>query len=161
MYKHLMAAALVLGVVFVAADARAHCQVPCGIYGDELRSQLLREHALTLEKSMKEIVRLSAETPVNYNQVVRWVNNKDRHADEITQIVTEYFLAQRVKPIADTKDEAGRKANEQVVLLHKMIVSAMKAKQTTDLAHVKDLREQLSAFNRSYFGKDLEEHDHH
>ena len=28
----------------------AHCEIPCGIYDDQLRLQLMREHVMTIEK---------------------------------------------------------------------------------------------------------------
>ena len=51
----------------------AHCEIPCGIYGDSVRIQLLYEHISTIEKSIQQINSLSAEGEKNYNQLVRWV----------------------------------------------------------------------------------------
>ena len=39
-----------------------------------------------------------------------------------------------------------------------MLVHAMKAKQTTDQAHVKKLRELIDAFAKAYFSKEDLEH---
>ena len=35
---------LALTMTFVPVPAEAHCQIPCGIYGDEMRFQMLEEH---------------------------------------------------------------------------------------------------------------------
>ncbi|MFA6110016.1 MAG: superoxide dismutase [Ni], partial [Candidatus Latescibacterota bacterium] len=127
--------ALVLTYAF-APQAGAHCQIPCGIFDDETRFSAMKEHVTTIEKSMKQITELSAATPPNYNQIVRWVNNKDQHADELSEIVTYYFMAQRVKAPADSADQA---ATAQYVrwltLLHGILVHAMKAKQTVEPDH--------------------------
>jgi nickel superoxide dismutase len=151
-------AVTVLAIVGWVSLAGAHCEIPCGIYNDEMRIQMLKEHIETIEKSMKQIVELSAATPMNTNQVVRWVNNKDKHADEIQHIVTQYFMTQRVKP-ADMKDQAYLK---KLTLLHAMLFQAMRAKQTTDLQHVEKLRTLVDEFHEAYFGeaekKHLEEH---
>jgi len=88
-----------------ATPAAAHCQIPCGIYDDELRVQLIEEHITTVEKSMNQIVALGKASPVDYNQLVRWVNNKEEHAQKIQDIVTAYFMAQRIKPPKDHSDE--------------------------------------------------------
>jgi nickel superoxide dismutase len=122
----------------------AHCQIPCGIYDDELRAKLIAEHITTIEKSMNQIVELSKQAPLNYNQLVRWINNKEEHATEIQTIVSEYFLTQRIKP--EDKDYEKR-----LKVLHAMLVSAMKCKQTTDLANVEALRTQLKEFSDLYF----------
>jgi len=136
--------------------ALAHCQIPCGIYNDPVRLTLLDEHITTIEKSMKQIEELSQEAKPNWNQIVRWVVNKETHADELTEIVTFYFMAQRVKP-ADPRDKAAHaKYLREITLLHQMVVHAMKAKQTTDLEHCEALRSLVDQFRASYLG----EHEH-
>jgi nickel superoxide dismutase len=128
----------------------SHCQIPCGIFGDDLRFSLLSEHLMTIEKSMNMINELSSTAPdENTNQIVRWVNNKENHADEFTEIVTAYFLAQRVKP-TDENDAAYTK---KLVLLHKMIVGAMKCKQTTDVANVESVEKLVEDFYKLYTAK--------
>ena len=131
-------------VIFIS-DLGAHCQIPCGIYDDQLRTSLIAEHATTVEKSMKQIIELGKANPVNYNQLVRWVSNKESHATQIQDIVSEYFMAQRLKP--DQKQYA-----EKLTILHKMLLAAMKCKQTTDVSHVNDLRALLKDFEALYFG---------
>ena len=128
-----------------------HCEIPCGIYGDSMRIQLLYEHITTIEKSMNQINTLSQDEEINYNQLVRWVINKEEHATEIQTIVSQYFLHQRIK-IADISDkEAWDKYTRQLSLLHQLQVYAMKAKQNTDLVFVEKLRETLHNFEHSYF----------
>ncbi|KAA3606327.1 MAG: superoxide dismutase [Calditrichaeota bacterium] len=141
----------VLISAFAISQAFAHCQIPCGIYDDEVRISLMREHVKTIEKGMNQILELSAKDAKNYNQIVRWVSNKDEHADELEKIVTEYFLAQRIKPSDSSKKEAHAKYLEKITMLHEMIVYSMKAKQTTDLANVKKLNSLIDSFEKAYF----------
>ena len=128
----------------LAASAGAHCQIPCGIYDDTARIAEIKEHVTTIEKSMNEITKLSAETPQNSNQLVRWVNNKEAHADKLTDIVTYYFLAQRIKPDTENYDA-------KLKTLHGMMIAAMKAKQTVDLEQVEKLRALIAVFETLYF----------
>ncbi len=130
--------------------AHSHCEIPCGIYGDDLRIQMIEEHITTIEKSMNMISELSKEKDKNYNQIVRWVTNKDQHAGEIQQIVSQYFMTQRVKPADKTADGYSTYV-EQLTLLHRMLVYAMKSKQTTDLANVEKLRSLVADFKTLYF----------
>jgi len=132
-------------VALGAATVGAHCEIPCGIYDDQLRADLIAEHATTIEKSMKKIVELSKQNPVNYNQLVRWVSNKEKHASEIQHLVTQYFMTQRLKPDA-------KKYSEKLAVLHKMLIYAMKSKQSTDVANVSTLRSLLKEFEILYFG---------
>ena len=143
--------ATTLMLLVSAPIASAHCQIPCGIYSDEMRFDIIEEHTKTIEKSMNEIVELSAENSVNYNQMVRWVSNKERHAQEVQDIVNRYFLTQRVKAESEADEEAYAGYVKHVTLLHQMLVAAMKCKQTTDLAHVAKLRELTAAYKAHYF----------
>jgi nickel superoxide dismutase len=141
---------MLMSMVF-SLSAHAHCQIPCGIYGDEMRFEMLEEDIRTVEKSMKQIVALSRAGDRNYNQIVRWVNNKDEHAARIQEIVQRYFMAQRLKPVGKEKTDAYRKYVEKLALLHQMLFYAMKAKQSTDLDYVEKLRSALGRFRKAYF----------
>ena len=137
--------AVLLPLSFSISTASAHCEIPCGIYDDQLRTQLIAEHATTIEKSMKQVTALNKATPTNTNQLVRWVSNKESHATEIQQIVSQYFMTQRIKP-------GQEKYSEKLILLHKMLIAAMKCKQTTDFSNVNALRAHLKEFEMLYFG---------
>jgi nickel superoxide dismutase len=154
--KRFVLATLTLAVTLtVAASAGAHCQIPCGIYDDELRVRLIEEHITTVEKSMNQIISLSAAETVDYNQLVRWVDNKEKHAQEIQDIVTAYFMAQRIKPPKDHGDEpAVNEYLHKLALLHQIQVHAMKAKQSTDLEQIETLRELVTKFRKAYFGEE-------
>jgi nickel superoxide dismutase len=146
MNKNCFQALLVLSTVFfVFSYASAHCEIPCGIYDDQMRVKTINEHITTIEKSMRQIIDLSAQKPTNHNQISRWVMNKENHANELQHIVTQYFMTQRIK--FDTE-----KYTEKLTLLHKLLVYAMKCKQTTDVSHVATLRSVLKEFQSLYFG---------
>ncbi|MBN1465203.1 superoxide dismutase [candidate division KSB1 bacterium] len=160
-YLFLFAAMFTIGFSTVAF---AHCEIPCGIYTDKMRFEMWEEQIATVEKSMKQIVELSKAGEKNYNQIVRWVVNKDEHADDIREIAVQYFLAQRIVPVADPTDQAAvEKYNKSLEVLHHIIVHAMKAKQTTDLQHVDKLRELVKQFYKLYFNEEMQEHleEHH
>jgi len=158
-----VAVAAVSGVLFVALTTRGHCQIPCGIYDDPLRFKMLEEHFRTIEKSMNEITALSKEPGKNANQLTRWIINKEAHADEAADIVTAYFLQQRIKPVAWPGEDGWDRYVNQLVLCHKMLVEIMKAKQTTDLEHVERLGKLLVDFRTAFMGadaKDAPDHEH-
>ena len=142
---------LALTMALVPAPVEAHCQIPCGIYGDEMRFQMLEEHITTIEKSMKLIGELSADPGKNANQLTRWVMNKENHADEMASIVTKYFLQQRLK-LDDPKWAA------KVKPCHEILFYSMKAKQTTDQANVEKLRAAVAALKTVYFTKTQAQH---
>ena len=138
-----------IAVLFIAATStvNAHCQVPCGIYDDQMRIHMMEEHVTTIEKAMKQIA-----ANENQNQTVRWIMNKEKHADELTDIVTYYFMAQRIKPDMDHYED-------HLQTLHQIMIYSMKSKQTTDLANVEKLKGLIHSFEHSYLGED-HDHDH-
>ncbi len=117
----------------------SHCQIPCGIYDDYARVQSMLEDAATIEKSAKLIAELAGKsTAQDHNQMVRWVMNKESHAQKIISTISDYFLTQRVKP--SQKDYV-----ERLKKHHAVIVAAMKAKQNADIKYSKLLKKSILA----------------
>jgi len=148
----------VLVLAVAARGAMAHCEIPCGIYDDGMRITMLREHIDTVEKSMKMITELSSDKMIggagpdralNYNQLIRWTNNKDEHAEEIQHIVWQYFMTQRVKPAAEGAERDVYL--KQLEILHRLLIEAMKSKQTLDHAHIEKMRALVDQFEKLYF----------
>jgi nickel superoxide dismutase len=133
-------------IMLITAGAHAHCEIPCGIYDDALRVKLIREHITTIEKSMNQILALQEEEKPNWNQLVRWVVNKEHHADQLQDIVTQYFMTQRIKP--GMKDYGTMLAQ-----LHEMLVYSMKCKQTVDLSNIEKLNDLVQDFEKLYFAE--------
>ena len=131
-------------LIIFTVIASAHCEIPCGIYDDELRIKMISEHIATFEKSMNQIMKIEKEKHHNSNQFIRWVTNKEHHANEIQGIVTQYFMTQRIKPDAKNYEK-------KLALLHQMLINSMKCKQTTDLGHVNTLRKLVKDFKTLYF----------
>ena len=144
-----------LGIVaclVMGSMAYAESELPSGIHNDALRAHLIDEHITAIEESMQQIVELSKDEDRNMNQIVRWIENKEEHANKLQEIVTQYFMTQRVTPVAKKDSYAYSKYVRQTLALHQMLVSAMKAKQTTDLEHVETLRSLGAEFRTLYFG---------
>jgi nickel superoxide dismutase len=131
-------------VLVLPQPAHAHCQIPCGIYDDHARVQSMLEDAATVEKSAKLIAELADKSGAQpQNQLVRWVMNKEKHAEKIISTISDYFLTQRVKP--SQKDYA-----ERLIKHHAVIIAAMKAKQNADVKYAKNLKESIEALSSYY-----------
>ncbi|WP_339909719.1 superoxide dismutase [Ni] [Symmachiella dynata] len=128
--------------------ADAHCQVPCGIYGDQTRFEQMLEDFRTISKAMTQINELSEKSDAqSKNQLVRWINTKEEHASKTQKIMAEYFFAQRIK----SDNEAYVK---QLKAAHNIIVTAMKCKQTVDPKVAESLEKAIYDFYRVYEGKE-------
>lgn len=133
-----------VSTLLLAQFANAHCQIPCGIYDDYARVQAMLEDVTTLEKSVTMINELVGKTDAqSSNQMVRWVMNKEDHAQKIIDTISNYFLTQRVKD--EQEDYAARLAKH-----HAVIVAAMKVKQNTEQSYVQTLKADVEALKAYY-----------
>lgn len=152
MKTYLTLAAIAGTLSFSAApQVIAHCEVPCGIYSDNTVLTDLHTHQSTIAKAMTQINELSKEPGKNANQLTRWIMNKEDHATKIQDTMMQYFLAQRIK-LAEM--ESNKEAYlKKVTLAHKIIVLAMKCKQTTEAESAKQLHDAIDAFTKAYLKK--------
>ena len=142
----------------ISGSLYGHCQVPCGIYDDAVRVVQIEEDIATIRKAMSMIKGLSGKSDAqSINQMIRWVNTKESHADKIQETVSSYFLAQRIKP--KKKGAAGRqKYVNQTLLLQQLIVAAMKCKQNVDQSRCEAASDLVVEFSVSYFDEHGMEH---
>ena len=136
--------------------AMAHCQVPCGIYGDQLRFEQMLEDEHTIAKAQAQINEMTDGeiTAQKVNQMARWVAAKEDHATKIQNTIAAYFMAQRIK--ADNKDYV-----KQLTAAHAVMVAAMKCKQSADPDTAKALEKAIFDLYRAYEGKEPAfEHKH-
>jgi nickel superoxide dismutase len=140
----------------VASIGFAHCQVPCGIYGDQMRFEQMLEDEQTISKAQLQINELTTGEvdAQSVNQLARWVATKEEHATKIQQTIAAYFLAQRIK--ADNPAYV-----KQLTAAHTVIVNAMKCKQSADPETAKALEKSIFDLYRAYEGKEPDfEHSH-
>ena len=154
---------IILTASFISGTLWAHCQVPCGIYDDANRIIQIREHIRTIEKAMSEIRSLSRnEDFQSKNQTIRWISTKEDHAQKIQTIVAEYFLTQRIKS-KNESDNGYKNYVKHSILLHQILVSAMKCKQTVDSDHPIRILQLVNDFVDVYFDEKGRAHlnEHH
>lgn len=53
---------ILASVMVFASIVYSHCQVPCGIYDDPVRFDMIAENITTIEKSMKQITDFRKKT---------------------------------------------------------------------------------------------------
>ncbi len=152
--KFVLAGFIFLCLTLILTRVYAHCQIPCGIYDDKARFAMISENAKTIEKSINQIIELSGQKDKDYNQIVRWVQNKEKHADDNSRVITYYFMAQRIKPVDKAQTVEYTDYTKRITLLHRMLISNMKCRQSTELSNVRQLRELLEEFRIAYFGSE-------
>ena len=143
---------LIITILFFSNTIFAHCQVPCGIYDDVLRILQIKEDFNTINKAMDKIRELSQYSDeTSHNQLTRWVIAKEDHASNIQKIISEYFLTQRIK-------ETNQKYIEQTTILQRILVTAMKCKQSLEKDNVNKGLNLVTSFSEVYFDSHGLEH---
>ena len=136
---------LVLVVTLLSTNwLSAHCQVPCGVYGDSARFTQMLEDQTTIAKAIAQINDLvDKKDGVSANQLSRWVSTKEDHANKIQKIIAEYFLTQRIKSTSEKYEDLLKGA-------HSVMVAAMKCKQGTDPTSADALKSSIENFQAVY-----------
>lgn len=132
-------------IIYMGGEALyAHCQIPCGIYDDHARVMMMLEDAATIDKSIDEMGKLAGKGDIqSQNQMVRWVVNKEKHAENIISSISDYFLTQRVKQSQEDYEK-------RLVEHHRVIVSSMKVKQEAKKKNVDELKKNIEALVKYY-----------
>ena len=142
--RYPVAALAALLLSLSATSVQSHCQIPCGIYDDNARVVSMLEDVATIRKAVAQIADLAGKTdPQSQNQLVRWVVNKEQHAQRIIATIGDYFLTQRVKAKQEDYTERLRKH-------HAVIVAAMRAKQNANAEVVAELESAVEALAPYY-----------
>lgn len=121
----------------------AHCQLPCGIYHDDLRFAMLDEDIETINKAITEIKNNSDGSAEDNNQLVRAVNLKDEYADEIAHTMSFYFLQQRI-----TSEH--KNFTELLNSSYKILQFSAKIKSSLDGTLVEKLSQEIANFKKLY-----------
>lgn len=126
--------------LFFKAAVFAHCQMPCGIYHDQMIYDKVDEFHETMFKGISALKHNSFSSLEDKNQFIRWVNLKEKMCDETALILTEYFLQQKVKPGTDEDTQ------EMVHVLHNLLFLLVQIKQNVDLDIVKQFGKEWEHF---------------
>ena len=135
-----------------------HCEVPCGIYSDQMRFEQMLEDTATIAKSIDNIAQVTESmkngsmTAKDVNQAARWVSTKESHATNTQHIIAQYFLTQRIK--ADNKAY-----QKQLATAHAVMVGAMKCKQDANPETAKALQKAIYDLYHAYEGKEPKFHE--
>jgi nickel superoxide dismutase len=121
----------------------AHCQMPCGIYHDEMVFNQVDQYIETMYKGITELNTIKFSNPKERNNFTRWVLLKETASDEMANLITQYFLQQKIKP--DEPDTAKR-----LVSAHKMLFELTAIKQNVDLKMIETFADEWENFKQMF-----------
>lgn len=121
------------------SNLSAHCQMPCGIYHDDMVYDQIDQYVETVYKGITVLNESKFTTPKERNEFVRWVNEKETSSNEAANLITVYFLQQKIKPGEDD-------TVKRITSAHKLLFLLVAIKQNTDLEYVKQFNEEWEKF---------------
>lgn len=120
-----------------------HCQMPCGIYHDDNVYGQIDQYIETMYKAVSEINANKFETVKEKSQFVRWVYQKEKQSSEAADLITTYFLQQKIKP---GEDDTSVKS----IAAQKLLFLMVQIKQSTDIKLVNDFKEEWDKFKHLF-----------
>ena len=133
---------LTMGIVStlsLSSLINAHCQMPCGIYHDDMVYDQIDQYTETMYKGVSVLNDSKFATVKDRNEFVRWVMEKESASDEVASILTKYFLQQKIKPgEPDT--------TKRIVAVHKLLFLLVAIKQNASLEFVKEFTKEWDQF---------------
>lgn len=129
--------------IFHVSSLGAHCQMPCGIYHDEMVFNQIDQYIETMFKGVTELKNSKFSNPLERNNFTRWVLLKETASNEMANLITEYFLQQKIKP--GEPDTVKR-----LVSAHKMLFELTAIKQNVDLKMIEDFADEWENFKQMF-----------
>ena len=143
MNKMLTTIGSMIALAFLKMDLNAHCQLPCGIYHDEMVFDQIDQYAETMYKGISVLNQIKVNNIHDQNEVIRWVLEKEKESNDIASLITVYFLQQKIKP--SEPDTPKRLASA-----HKLLFLLVAIKQNTDLKFVIQFTDEWETFKNMF-----------
>lgn len=136
--------------ILAHGNLMAHCQLPCGIYHDEMVFEEIDQYVETTYKAISVMLENKFDTVVDKNQFIRWTMEKEESSNLVARRLMEYFLQQKIKPGNDPETTA------KVAAVHRLLFGLVQIKQNVDLSLVKKFGEEWEQFKLLFHSKDYE-----
>jgi nickel superoxide dismutase len=139
--KHMKRIALLATTLMLLSQSNlsAHCQMPCGIYHDDMVYDQIDQFVETVYKGISVLNESKFATVKDRNEFARWVAEKESSCCETANLITVYFLQQKIKPGEDD-------TVKRLTSAHKLLFLLVAIKQNPDLEYVKQFNEEWEKF---------------
>lgn len=130
---------LLIAIVCCQTQLHAHCQMPCGVYHDDMVYDQIDQYAETMFKAVNVLTHSKFQTVEEKNEFMRWIYQKEVQSNAAAELICTYFLMQKIKPgETDTV--------KRLVSAHKLLFLIVGIKQNVDNSFVQDFLEEWERF---------------
>jgi nickel superoxide dismutase len=124
---------------FAYIDVSAHCQMPCGIYHDDMVFDEIDQYVETMYKGISVLNNNPFANSKDRNEFTRWVIEKEKASDNVAKWIMQYFLQQKIKPgEADTP--------RMLASAHSLLFLLVGIKQNSSLDYVEQFSKEWDKF---------------
>lgn len=116
-----------------------HCQMPCGIYHDDMVFDQIDQYVETMYKGITVMNDSKFTTVREKNEFVRWVVQKENASNEAANLLLTYFLQQKIKPGEDD-------TTKRLTSAHKLLFLLVQIKQNADVQIVETFSTEWEKF---------------
>lgn len=127
----------------------AHCQMPCGIYHDDMVFDLVDQYVETMYKGITVMNESKLSSVKDKNEFVRWVIQKENASNETVNLIVSYFLQQKVKP--GEEDTIKR-----LTSAHRLLFLIVQIKQNADVEIVETFSKEWDSFKLMFHRESYE-----
>jgi len=137
--KMQMIALALFGVVVFHGEVSSHCQMPCGVYHDDMVFDEVDQYVETMYKGVSVLKNSAFVTLKERQDFIRWVMEKEKESDKVAELITKYFLQQKIKPgEVDTQ--------KKVLAAHNLLFLLVGIKQNCSLEEVEGFSNDWDRF---------------
>ncbi len=145
--------ALIFGLMsLISAMPLSHsaCETACNSETDRVQFIQLNGHIDILEENLTQMKVLAKNPSKNFQRLNQLIDSKKRHTQDFNQILTDYFLAHRINLPSENNGKAERLYQEQLSLIHKLILLSVSSNTELDSAYPVAMRKVLKEFAKSF-----------
>lgn len=117
----------------------AHCQMPCGIYHDDMVFDQVDQYAETMYKGITVMNESKFSSVKDKNEFVRWVIQKENETNEVANLLLTYFIQQKIKPGEED-------TLKKLTSVHKLLFLLVQIKQNADVGIVESFTSEWEKF---------------
>lgn len=147
MKKWLYSAAL--AGMFLSGALHAHCQMPCGIYHDDMVFDQIDQYVETMYKGISVINNSKFDNAKERNEFIRWVIEKEHASNEAASLIMKYFLQQKIKAGEETTPK-------QLASAHRLLLLIVSIKQNVSLDMVHEFQHEWESFKLMFHRESYE-----
>ncbi|MBA3815692.1 MAG: hypothetical protein H0X29_04070 [Parachlamydiaceae bacterium] len=126
-------------ILTYSGSLSAHCQMPCGIYHDDMVFDQIDQYIETMYKCVSILKENKSSSARDKNEFIRWILQKENASNDVSSTLTTFFLQQKIKPGEDD-------TNKRIISAHKLLFLLVAIKQNVDVKFVEEFADEWEKF---------------